>query len=153
MTPEAKNLYALIRSLRTGFNRLKAIADDMHRDLGTNASMRAVMEAIVDNGEQTVPEIARPKGVSRQHIQVNVDALLQAGLVTQRENPAHKRSPLIDLTAEGRRTFRKIQRREAKLLENLAADLPSGAVNTAAETLATLNELLSQLQPKGNDDA
>lgn len=153
MTPEAENLYALIRSVRTCFNRLKALVDEMHRDLGANTSMRAVMEAIVDDGEQTVPEIARRKGVSRQHIQVNVDALLEAGLVTQRDNPAHKRSPLIDLTSEGRRTFKKIQRREAKLLENLAADLPPDAVNTATETLTALNNVLNQLQPKGNEDA
>ena len=152
MTPDAAHLYELSRALRTSFNLLKGLAEEMHRDLGINASMRAVMEAIAVGGERPVPEIAREKGVSRQHIQVNVDALLGAGLAELWENPAHKRSPLVALTRKGRKTFKKVRRREAKTLERLAAQLPPDAIETAAELLGDLNDLLMQRRSKGNGD-
>lgn len=153
MTPEAANLYALIRSLRLGFNRLKALADDMHGDLGVTASMRAVMEAIATEGARPVPDIARSRGVSRQHIQVNVDALLNAGLATQRGNPAHKRSPIIALSAKGKRTFATMRRREAKVLEQLAAGLSPESVIAAGQTITALNEVLVRFQMDGDENA
>ncbi len=62
MSRKAERFYATIRILRTCFNRLKSVADEMHRDLGVTASMRAVMEALADEGQQSVPEIARGSG-------------------------------------------------------------------------------------------
>jgi len=43
-----------------------------------------------------------------------VNALLEKGLVEQRPNPRHKRSPLVRLTAEGRTLFRTILRRDER---------------------------------------
>ncbi len=151
MTPEAANLYGLIRSVRTCFNRLKGLADDMHRDLGVNASMRAVMEATADDGDRTVPDIARAKGVSRQHIQVNADALIKAGLAEQRPNPAHKRSPLLRLTPQGRRAFDVIREREKAVLEDLAAAMPSDRIGPARETLDALNRALIERETSIGD--
>ncbi|MDP6883807.1 MAG: hypothetical protein QF830_06710, partial [Rhodospirillales bacterium] len=70
MITKAKTLYAVILDLRLCFNLLRTRADEMHKDLGVNASMRAVMESLAGEDEKTVPEIARGKSVSRQHIQV-----------------------------------------------------------------------------------
>lgn len=149
MTPKAKGLVAVIRNLRPCFHQLKALADRLHKDLGITASMRAVLESLAEGGEQTVPQIARTKGVSRQHIQVNVDALLDGRFVVMRDNPAHKRSPMVTLTKQGRLAFKEMQRREQVVLEELAAELPLDALVQTGETLAVLKKILFQTTKEG----
>jgi DNA-binding MarR family transcriptional regulator len=143
----------LTRAIRACFGRLGALADDLHRDLGLTASQRAVVEFLFETGEHTVPQIARAKRVSRQHIQVLVDTLIPSGLVALRDNPAHKRSPLVTLTARGRRTFEVARAREAVLLAELAGRLDARDLDA---TLATLDRVRAaiedRLAPGGDDD-
>lgn len=152
MTPEAQKTYALIRQVRTCFNRLKGMADEMNRDLGVNASMRAVVESLSDNGDQTVPGIARSKGVSRQHIQVNMDALLALKLVEGRDNPAHKRSSLYTLTTMGTDTFAEIRRREVAVLERLSANLDAETIEVGETALTALTQQISNEHWKGQNN-
>ena len=142
----------MIAAVRISFNRLKGIAEELHRDLGVSVSMRGVMESLADEHAKTVPAIAREKGVSRQHIQVNVDALLNVGMVEARDNAAHRRSPLIALTERGRQVFAEIRRREASILESLVEGLEPKTVGDAATVLELLNERLAQHERKRDDD-
>lgn len=48
----AASLDELTPEIRANFNRLREFADEMHKDLAITASMRAVMEAVADRGEQ-----------------------------------------------------------------------------------------------------
>lgn len=138
MVDAAGRVDALIRAVRAAFGALRAVGDELHRDLGVSAAMRAVMEHLAEEGAATVPEIARAKKVSRQNIQVLVDALAAAALVESRDNPAHRRSPHIALTDRGRGVFRTMRRRERTLLAALAASLPAAAIDETTATLKTL---------------
>ena len=100
--------------------------------------MRAVLEHLDETGRQTVPQIARAKGVSRQHIQMLVNALAAAALVAASDNPADRRSPHVALTREGKAAFRRIRKREASLLAAAAAAL---ADSDLAATQASLDAL------------
>jgi len=140
----AVRLNQLIINIRLGFHRLKAVAEELHADLGITAAMRGVLESLSDGGDWTVPRIARAKGVSRQHIQVTVDTLRAAGLVELRPNPAHRRSPLVAPTADGAAAYAEMRRRETAVLDELAGELPPAAIEGARDTLAALNELLDE---------
>lgn len=142
-------LTALIREVRSCFNQLKTLAERLHEDLGVNPSMRAVMESLAAGGAQTVPEIARSKGVSRQHIQSIMNVLLADGLVEARDNPAHRRSPRFELTRRGRATFATIAGREQAPLRRIAAALPVQALCDAREALVRLNAELATEIAKG----
>mgnify|MGYP000872391837 CR=1 FL=1 len=152
MTTKAHALYQVIRHIRSGFNLLRALGDHLHRDLKVTAAMRAVMETLDEDGEQTVPQIARTKSVSRQHIQVNVDALLRMALVTLRDNPSHLRSPLVVLTSRGQSTFAAMRRREVDLLERLAKEFCLEQLEQASGTLGILNQSIRKHQAKGGSD-
>lgn len=151
MIPKAQTLYAMIREVRTCFNLLKGLSDELIADLGINASLRAVMESLAESGAQTVPAIARSKGVSRQHIQVNMDGLLAKGLAESRDNPAHKRSPLYALTAAGEDVFATVQQRDAAVLERISKTFDTASMQAAGKALAELNYLLSLEHCKGRD--
>jgi DNA-binding MarR family transcriptional regulator len=137
---------AIVAGIRACFGRLRAVADALHGDLGVTASMRAVMEAVVDGDGLTVPQIARAKRVSRQNIQVIADALAAAGLVDLVENPAHRRSPHVVLTARGKSIFREMRRRERFVLRAIAEDLTRPAAEAALETLQAIQRRLELLE-------
>src|SRR5262245_15202680 len=118
----SREVEKLTQEVRHLFQVLKTLADALHKDAGLNASTRAVMEALTD-GPRTVPDIARRKSVTRQHIQLLVDELAKSDLVELRVNPAHLRSPLVALTRKGETVFAGIRKRELPLLERLAAGL------------------------------
>lgn len=143
MTAENEQLVGLLREVRTGFNQLRSLAERLHDDLGVNPSMRAVMESLAGSGRQTVSDIARSKGVSRQHVQTVMNTLQSAGLVLAIDNPAHRRSPLFDLTRTGHATFAAIKDRERKPLERIATGLTSASIRQARATLLQLNTQLA----------
>jgi DNA-binding MarR family transcriptional regulator len=132
------SLIALIDAIRLAFNQMRASADAAHADLGITAAMRAVLERLARGGPQTVPDMARARNVSRQHIQKIVDRLGDAGLIDLKVNPAHKRSPLIVLSADGRKLFRVIEKREATILACIGLDLEGHDLIAAADALKAL---------------
>lgn len=142
---DARAIEAVTRRIRACFNRLAALADRLHRDLGITAAMRAVIEALYEGGDRTVPSIARSKSVSRQHIQLLVNGLIEARLARAVDNPADRRSPLITLTDQGRAAFERMREREKAFLAELAAAL---ARHDVGETLATLEALQAFLDRK-----
>ena len=140
MKAEAKKLYAVILDIRLCFNLLRAWVDEMHKNLGVNASMRAVMESLAGGSEKTVPEIARSRSVSRQHIQVIVNGLTRAGLIKARDNPDDKRTFLVSLTDHGRTVFGEIQKREAVELQRLSKIFSGNELKVTLNTLRKLSD-------------
>ncbi len=144
LDPQEAELYELTVRIRACFNRLRAVAEELHRDVGINPSMRAVMEALAARGGQSVPDIARNRGGSRQHVQTIVNALLAGGFVAPADNPAHRRSPLFDLTESGRVAFAEVSRREAAPLARIARDFPAAPLRAARQALAELERRLDE---------
>jgi len=140
-----EKMVALTQAVRGVFNRLKALGDELHGDLDVTTAMRAVMETLSDAGPMTVPQIAKLKGVTRQHIQLLADALVEGGLAAVKENPAHRRSSLIALTDKGRRAFAKMRAREAPLIEDLSAEFE---VQELERATAVLTRLIARIEAR-----
>jgi DNA-binding MarR family transcriptional regulator len=99
---------------------LRAVGEALHADLGITTGTRDVMTSLASGAPRTVPDLARERPVSRQHIRTLVNELLAEGLVEMLPNPSHRRSRLIGLTDEGRRRLRVLREREAELLARTA---------------------------------
>ncbi|ATG39788.1 MarR family winged helix-turn-helix transcriptional regulator [Phaeobacter piscinae] len=115
--------------------------------VGTNLTvrMRAVLEMLDKYGEQTVPEIAARLEIKRQYVQIMCNETLASGLVEQRPNPRHKRSPILALTDHGRTLIEEIISNEMKLIERIGANLNSEDISTALEVvLAVVDGLKTQ---------
>jgi DNA-binding MarR family transcriptional regulator len=91
---------------------------------------------------QTVPQIARRMGLTRQSVQASVNRLRGEGLVEADENPDHQRSPLIRLTELGSARYESLQRRQVEWVNELAAGLPVSELATAARVLQELSNRL-----------
>jgi DNA-binding MarR family transcriptional regulator len=143
--PSPDQIYQLIVQIRGAFHDCAEFTDKLHADLGITAAMRAVMEHVSDHGPQSVPNIARAKKVTRQHIQQLADPLVAAGLAEWQDNPQHKRSKLLNLTSEGIRQFAKIRQREALALDKLSRLLAGVDVEQASTTIRRIRGELDTL--------
>jgi DNA-binding MarR family transcriptional regulator len=141
---DASHVERITGEVRHLFQVLKSLADTLHKDAGLTASTRAVMEALA-GGPRTVPDIARSKSVTRQHIQLLVDELAKSDLVELRPNPAHLRSPLIALSRKGEMLFASVRKREAPLFERLAAGLDARKTAATMQTLTALRRRAEDL--------
>lgn len=122
-SPSANPIEGVTGAVRSLFHRLRAAGDQLHADLGVTTAMRGVMESLAKHGPMTVPQMARQRPVSRQHIQVLVNQLSEAGLCAPRHNPGHKRSVLIELTDRGHAVFAEIRTREAAVIADLFGNI------------------------------
>jgi DNA-binding MarR family transcriptional regulator len=130
----------LSRAVRALFHKMGAAASLLHAAGGITVGMRAVLESVIEGGPRTVPELARARPVSRQHIQILVNGLLALGYVAYRDNPAHRRSKLVAPTAEGEAAFAALRAREAAALTRLAVEIDAAEMERATRALTRLIE-------------
>jgi DNA-binding MarR family transcriptional regulator len=137
------------------FHRLRAIAAEVHGQSDLSAGQRGVLLSLDRLGPQTVPQLARARPVSRQHVQVLVNGMLKNGLVVAEENPAHRRSALVHLTPKGMRQLEAMQKRERDLLVHARFGLTAPEIEAAAETLDSVRRFLESKEWRkhvaGND--
>jgi len=134
----------LINEVRLLYQSLIQVGDEIHRGSGISMGMRGVLEYLDRNGDATVPQMARARRVSRQRIQTLVNALRKLDLTAPVVNPASRRSPLVTLTAAGRKTIRDMRSREGR---EMAVTLAERRLLEAAETLAALRSALEKPDP------
>jgi DNA-binding MarR family transcriptional regulator len=95
-------------------------------------------------GSQTVPQIARSRPVSRQHIQKLANEMIADGVIELVDNPVHQRSKLLRLTPKGEVAFQEITERIAQEAERFAQDIDIDAaeLEIAVKVLRQLREKL-----------
>ena len=135
-----QQLYEVIQLLRPAVRHIGTNVEIKSRSLGLSVGMRATLEILLDNGPQTVPDIARLLLVERQYIQRSVNDLLAADMVTREANPKHKRSYLIGHSEKGRRAFKDLKSVEEEVLRELRQQIPLEDVQASHKTLKALTE-------------
>lgn len=117
-----------------------------------SAGRRSILRSIALEGPQTVPEMARVRGLSRQRVQTLVDSLLNDQLVTRIDNPGHKRSKLVALTPQGESLFSTMREREKELFERLSEGLSEGELLQTLRVVRTLKDRLDSDSPATHRD-
>lgn len=150
MDEKQQAMTQLIREVRTCFNQMKSLVEILSADFGVNPSMRSIMESLAGNRSRTVPDLAKERGVSRQHVQTVMNMLLDRKLAEAADNPGHKRSPLYGLTEPGETIFRLIRDRETRPLAVLTNALEHSEITAAAFALRKMNLDLADILEKEN---
>lgn len=116
--------------------RLRSLFAESRQAIGLGDSEIMVLNAVVEAGRApTVAQIARSLGTARQLVQRAANSLIDSGLIETRDNPDHKRSPLLVPTDEGNALKRKADDIADALAEELMPQLESEDVREAVEVL------------------
>lgn len=92
---------------------------------------------------ETVANIGRIMGLTRQGVQRIVNELVAGGMLCVAPNPHHKRASLICLTDMGHETFLSISDRQVPWANALAAEMDGNKIDVARSLMAKLTDLLA----------
>jgi DNA-binding MarR family transcriptional regulator len=113
--------------------------------LGQTQARWQVIGAVAE-AARTVPQIARRMGMTRQGVQRVADLLINEGVVACVRNPDHARSPLLRLTAHGRRVEQQLGDVGVRWSESMARGMSSRdlerAVTVVRDVIRRLDEPL-----------
>ena len=122
---------------------LVAAAERLTAPIGLTAAKWQVLSTIARAKQpETVANVGRIIGLTRQGVQRTVNELCAAGLLRTAPNPHHKRAFLICLTDLGHQAFMSITARQVPWANALAAELDVTRIDEARCLMATLTQLL-----------
>jgi DNA-binding MarR family transcriptional regulator len=133
----------LITATRSFFHDLERVSQAILAEHDLSPQERRLLMTLRKHRRSTVPQLARKRQVSRQHVQVTINALARRGWVDFRDNPDHKRSRLLELTPEAENWIRQIMAREGEALQRVAAGLSPEEVRQAVAVLDQATDRLS----------
>lgn len=136
---EAHDLDLLLQEVNTFANKLRWL-DSPHTALPSGE--RAVLQCLAASGAQTVPEIAKARGTSRQNTQILVNRLRKKQLIELVPNPARQKSPKICLNPEGIRICEAMSPERSRCAEVLRGVCTREDLRKAAEVLAAVRQAL-----------
>jgi DNA-binding MarR family transcriptional regulator len=102
---------------------------------GVSVGVRSVLVLLRRYGPMTVPQMARLMALTRQFVQRMVNDAVAAGWAEVTPNPAHQRSSLIRITAEGEAVIDAILAREHALNRQVGGDLTDAELRACARVL------------------
>jgi DNA-binding MarR family transcriptional regulator len=143
-TPAGKALFDVVVQTTHTFFRMRAVGAEFGAVTSWGGSTLGVLQTLKTMGPHTVPQIARMRPVARQHIQKLANEMAADGLIEFIDNPAHKRSQLLKLTAKGEARFEKLSRRFVDLVERCARDMDEAELRTTAEVLKVFRARLEE---------
>ncbi len=92
---------------------------------------------------QTVAEMARDIGNSRQSVQRIADALEKEGLIVYKDHPSDKRTRLLELTPQGAKVLEAIYARDQEWSQRLIAQLDDKQLVKIADALDDISQVMS----------
>jgi DNA-binding MarR family transcriptional regulator len=131
-------LYDVIRYVRPLHRYMAKAVEEQLQGTGVTPGLRAVLEQLFEQGPRTVPQVSRGMELGRQFILRLMNQGLQQGLLEDRPNPAHRRSPLFALTPRGQALIERIKAREAANLRALAADMDRKDIDACLRVLSRM---------------
>lgn len=145
-----EGLYLLLGWIRAS-HKLRALGQELGAMTEGGRGAWGVLHSLATEGPQTVPQLARARPVSRQHIQKIANELMAAGFIESVPNPAHRRSRLLAITANGRTEYERVREILRRHAEALFAGMEQSDVARSRQMLAIvlerLDELLADVMP------
>jgi len=132
-------------------HQARSAVERLHRRPELTDACRGVLRDLARRGPRTVPQLARGRDCSRQHVQVLVNRLVADGMAEQIANPDHRRSSLVRLTEGGRAALEAMWRREAELAEELPLLSPRADLERAVGVMQELRRALEQALPAAEE--
>ncbi|WP_207839206.1 MarR family winged helix-turn-helix transcriptional regulator [Williamsia soli] len=121
-----------------------AVAEALAAPAGLTATRWQVLGAVLSE-PLSVSDIAREMGITRQSVQRTADLLAEQGLVTFRDNPAHRRAKLVEVTDAGLSAVRLINPGHRDMARRLSELIDETTWATALSGLQELSEALRKL--------
>jgi DNA-binding MarR family transcriptional regulator len=140
--PTALAMDLLIREILFSFFHLNALGERLFAGIGQTPGKVSLMRSLMEQGPQSVAQIARARPVARQAVQRMADELAEQVLIEFVENPTHRRAKLARLTMKGRKLMDKAMAAELGWTGSLATNFAAREVEIARDVIRRLTIIL-----------
>ena len=135
-------LLELLLEVAPTFRQVAALGQKMGTRTERGAHL-GLMRLLAEHGPLTVPQLANERQVSRQHVQILVNDLLNKGWLELVDNPRHKRSRLVRFTPLGQSVFDDMAVRLDSWTEERARLFTPAEVRTTRRVLKRIRDAIS----------
>jgi DNA-binding MarR family transcriptional regulator len=125
------------------FFRIRALGQKTGLITSWGGGAFGFMRSLALLGPLTVPQIARMRPTSRQRMQRLANELAAEGLVEFIDNPKHRRSKLVRLTAKGDAQYRELDARLLSIASTLGDTLSDADIRRTTGILRQLSNDLT----------
>lgn len=123
---------------------LIATADKLVARFGLTGARWQVLGAIeMSETPETVARLARNMGLTRQSVQRVVNAMVDEGLLSFRDNPHHQRARLVEMTGKGRAAFEAALELQVPWVKALSEGISTPRLLDTREVLMTIGRRLA----------
>ena len=137
---KAEAVAELMLEVAQCFFRIRALGQKTGLITSWGGGAFGFMRSLVLLGPLTVPQIAEMRPTSRQRMQRLADELAAEGLVKFIDNPKHRRSKLVQLTAKGDARYRELDARLLSIASSTGVALSQPDIRRTTEILRLLSD-------------
>lgn len=137
---KAEAIAELMLEVAQCFFRIRALGQQAGLVTSWGAGAFGFLRSLAVLGPLTVPQIARMRPTSRQRMQRLADELADEGLVRFVDNPKHRRSKLVQLTARGEARYAEQNARLLEIAATMGVGLGEAAIRESTEVVRRLSE-------------
>ncbi len=122
------------------FFRIRAVGQKTGLITSWGGGAFGFMRSLARLGALTVPQIAEMRPTSRQRMQRLADELAAEGLVEFIDNPKHRRSKLVQLTAKGEARYREMNTRFLAIASTVGVAVKDADIRKTTEIVRQLSD-------------
>lgn len=137
---KAEAIADLMLEVAQCFFRVRALGKRAGLITSWGAGSFGFLRSLALLGPLTVPQIARMRPTSRQRMQRLADELAADGLVRFVDNPKHRRSKLVELTARGKARYNQQNARLLAIASTMGLGLGEAEIRESTEVVRRLSE-------------
>jgi DNA-binding MarR family transcriptional regulator len=136
---KAEAITELMLEVAQCFFRIRALGQKAGLITSWGGGAFGFMRSIALLGPLTVPQIAEMRPTSRQRMQRLADELAAEGLVRFIDNPRHRRSKLVQLTAKGEACYRELEARLVAIASTMGGPLNESEIRRTIDVVRQLS--------------
>jgi len=144
---KAEAITELMLEVAQCFFRIRAFGQKTGMITSWGGGSFGFMRSLALLGPLTVPQIAEMRPTSRQRMQRLADELAAEGLVRFIDNPKHRRSKLVELTAKGEARYRDLNARLLAAAATMGASISEADIR---QTTAIMRQLSGEVKARSD---
>lgn len=137
---KAEAIAELMLEVAQCFFRIRAVGQKTGLITSWGGGAFGFMRSLAVLGPLTVPQVAQMRPTSRQRMQRLADELAAEGLVAFIDNPKHRRSKLVQLTAKGEARYREMNAQLLKIASTMGVALGEADILRTTEIVRQLSD-------------
>jgi DNA-binding MarR family transcriptional regulator len=139
VTGKGEAIAALMLEVAQCFFKIRVLGQKTGLITSWGGGAFGFMRSLALLGPLTVPQIAEMRPTSRQRMQRLADELAAEGLVKFIDNPKHRRSKLVQLTAKGEGRYLELNAKLLASASTMGVALGEGDIRRATEIVRRLS--------------